>query len=319
MASEQQLLIIGGNAHPELTKSICRQLKLEPMRAEVDQFSEGETKVVIGENVRGSDVFIIQPTGPPVNQNYMELLIIIDALKRASAGRITVVMPYYGYARQDRKDQPRVPISAKLMANLITAAGADRIVTLDLHAHQIQGFFDIPLDHLYAAPVMVNYIREKFDGNLVIVSPDAGGVKMAYGYARRLGSEIAIIDKRRIDDKNTTAMNIIGDVKGRHAVIVDDIVATGGSLVEGTRALLEQGATKVSAVITHGILSGPAIERISKSKLDKLVITDSIVLDKEKQHEKIEIVSVSSLLAQAIERIHGEGSVSSLFQIPPQR
>jgi ribose-phosphate pyrophosphokinase len=280
----------------------------------VDSFSDDETHVQIEEDVRGKDVFVIQPTAPPANQNLMELLIMIDALKRASAHRITAVMPYFGYARQDRKDAPRVPITAKLVANLIAAARADRVLTLDLHAHQIQGFFDIPLDHLYAIKEFIDHIKKQKLTKAVIVSPDVGGVKMARGYAARLGTDLAVIDKRRINDQQTEVMNILGDVEGRDAVIVDDIVSTAGSLVEAAAAIKEAGAKRIFAAITHGILSGPALERISDSTLEELWVTDSIDIPKQKRLPKIKVISVANLLGEAIKRIHTSQSISGLFR-----
>lgn len=307
------MLLISGNSNRTLSDSIAKYLKQPLMKATVDTFSDGEARVQIEEDVRGEDVFVIQPTSPPTNQNLVELLVMIDALKRASAGRITAVMPYFGYARQDRKDQPRVPITAKLVANLITAARADRVLTVDLHAHQIQGFFDIPLDHLYAAKVFVDHIKSQNFKDIVIVSPDVGGVKMARGYAGRLKTDMAVVDKRRINDQETEVMNILGDVKGKTAIIVDDIVATAGSLVEAAAALKEQGATAVYATITHPVLSGPAFERISKSSLEKLWVTDTIAIPEEKQQAKIEVISIGPLVGEAIRRIHTSESVSGLF------
>ncbi|MDP2921332.1 MAG: ribose-phosphate pyrophosphokinase [Candidatus Omnitrophota bacterium] len=305
--------IITGNANPKLAQEISQYLKLPLGDMLVTTFSEGEIRVKINENVRGKDVFIIQPTCPPVNNNLMELLIIIDALKRASAKRITAVLPFFGYARQDRKDQPRVPITAKLVANLITTAGADRILTVDLHAGQIQGFFDIPMDHLYAVNIFVNHIRAIKLKNIVIVSPDVGGIKMARAYAKRFEAPLAIIDKRRISGEDTEAMNILGDIKGKNAVIVDDLVATASSLVEAAAALKKQGARDIYATITHPVLSGPAIKRISDSALTKLFVTNTIPVENGKKHKKIQVLSIAPLLAEAIKRIHNEESVSCLF------
>lgn len=309
-----KLLVFSGNANRELANVIAKYLKTKLSNAIVDSFSDGETHVEIHEDVRGKDVFVVQPTCPPTNQSLMELLIMIDALKRASADRITAVMPYFGYARQDRKDQPRVPITAKLVANLITAARADRVLTLDLHAHQIQGFFDIPLDHLYAVNVFLEHLRKQHLKNVVIVSPDAGGVKMARGYAARLKTDMAVIDKRRISDRDTEVMNILGEVKGKTAVIVDDIVSTAGSLVEAAAALKKQGATAVYGAITHGILADPAISRIEKAPLEELWITDSIPLPQGKQHPKIKVLSIGALVGEAIRRIHTAESISGLFK-----
>lgn len=308
-----KLAVFCGNANPNLAKEICRYLKIKLGEALVSRFSEGEICVKINENVRGKDVFLIQPTSPPPNENMMELLIMIDALKRASARRITAVLPYYGYARQDRKDQPRVPITAKLAADLITVAGASRLLTVDLHAGQIQGFFDIPVDHLYAVNVFVEYYQKLRVENLVVVSPDVGGIKMARAYAKRFEAGLAIIDKRRVDTEKTTVMNVMGEVKGKNAIIVDDMVSTAGSLVEATQALKEHGAGDVYAAITHPVLSGPALERIENCALKHLAVCDTIPVEDSKLHPKIKLLSVAPLLGEAIRRIHREESVSSLF------
>ena len=308
-----QLLIFSGNCNRRLAEEICKYLDTRLGKISVSKFSDGETQVKIMQNARGTDSFVIQPASPPVNENLMELLIIIDALKRASASRITAVLPYYGYARQDRKDQPRVPITAKLVANLITTAGADRVLTVDLHAGQIQGFFDIPLDNLYAINVFHEYLSRKRIKNLVVVTPDVGGIKAARAYAKRFKAELAIVDKRRLNDTRTEVMHIMGDVKGKNIVIVDDMVATAGSLVEAVEALKKEDAGDIYAMITHAILSGPAIERIKKSSLKELVVTDTIPLEKQERIPKIKVLSVASLLGETISRIHGEKSVSSLF------
>lgn len=309
-----KLAMFSGNAHPELAKNICKYLKVKLSDALVDRFSEGEIRVKIGENVRGKDVFIVQPISPPPNENLMELLIMIDALKRASAWRITAVIPYFGYARQDRKDQPRVPITAKLVANLLTTAGANRILTMDLHASQIQGFFDIPVDHLFAAGIFVDYFSKSKNKNLVVVSPDVGSIKMARAYAKRISGGLAIIDKRRLSPDKTEVMHILGEVEGKDALIVDDLIATGSSLIEAVETLKKAKAKSIQAAITHGVLSGSAIERIDKCKaLEKLLITDSIPLDNSKKHSKIKVLSAANLLGEAIKRIHNEESVSSLF------
>ena len=305
--------IITGNANPKLAQEICKYLEMPLGDALVTTFSEGEIRVKINENVRGKDVFIVQPTCPPVNNNLMELLILIDALRRASAKRITAVLPYFGYARQDRKDQPRVPITAKLVANLITTAGADRILTVDLHAGQIQGFFDIPMDHLYAVNVFVNHIKKIKLKNIVIVSPDVGGIKTARAYAKKFEAPLAIVDKRRISEEDTEAMNILGDIKGKNVIIVDDLVSTASSLVEAATALKKQGAKEIYAAITHPVLSGPAIKRISDSSIKKLFVTNTIPVENGKKHKKIEVLSIAPLLAEAIKRIHNEESVSCLF------
>jgi ribose-phosphate pyrophosphokinase len=309
-----KLAILSGNAHPELAKDICKYLKVGLSDALVTRFSEGEIRVKINENVRGKDVFVIQPTCPPPNENLMELLIMLDALKRSSAERITAVIPYFGYARQDRKDQPRVPITAKLVANLLTTAGANRILTMDLHAGQIQGFFDIPVDHLFAVGVFIDYFTKSNTKETVVVSPDVGGIKMARAYAKRLSANLAIIDKRRISPERAEVMHILGEVEDRNVIIVDDLIATGSSLIEAVETLKKAGAKSIVAAISHGVLSGPALERIDKCKdLEKLLITDSIPLDEQKKHPRIEVLSVANLLGEAIKRIHHEESVSSLF------
>ena len=307
------LKIFTGNANPELAKRISKFLKVPLGDALVTTFSEGEIRVKINEDVRGRDVFIVQPTCPPTNNNLMELLIMIDAMKRASAKRITAVMPYFGYARQDRKDQPRVPISAKLVANILESAGADRILTMDLHASQIQGFFDIPMDHLFAVNTVVDYFAKKKIKNLVIASPDVGGIKMARAYAKRMNAHLAIVDKRRIDDQHTETMSILGEVKGKNIVIVDDLVATASSICEAAQALKKAGALKIFAAVTHPILSGPAIERIKKSAIEEFIISDSIPLNAAKKDPVFRVLSVAPLLGEAIRRIHQEESVSSLF------
>ncbi|MDD4939574.1 MAG: ribose-phosphate pyrophosphokinase [Candidatus Omnitrophica bacterium] len=309
-----KLAVFSGNANPDLAGDICKYLKIKLSDALVGKFSEGEIRVKINENVRGKDVFIVQPTCPPSNDNLMELLVMIDALKRSSAQRITAVIPYFGYARQDRKDQPRVPITAKLVANLLTVAGADRILTVDLHAGQIQGFFDIPMDHLFAVTVFKEYLAKLKLEDLVIVSPDVGGIKMARGYAKRLSAELAIIDKRRDSPEKTEVMYILGNVEGKNAIIVDDLIATGSSLIEAVEALKKAKAKSVRAAITHGVLSGPALERIDRCKsLEELLITDTIPLSNGKKHSRIKVLSVAELLGEAIKRIHHEESVSSLF------
>jgi ribose-phosphate pyrophosphokinase len=309
-----KLAVLSGNAHPELAKNICRYLKVKLSEALVGKFSEGEIRVKIDDNVRGKDVFLVQPTCPPTNDNLMELLIMIDALKRASANRITAVIPYFGYVRQDRKDQPRVPISAKLVANLLTIAGANRILTMDLHAGQIQGFFDIPVDHLFAVGVFIDYLCKLNLKDMVVVSPDVGGIKMARAYAKRLSATLAIIDKRRISPDQAEAMHILGEVEGKDAIIVDDLIATGSSLIEAVSALRRAKARSIRAAISHGILSGPAIERIGKCKdLESLLITDSVPFSGQKDNSRIQVLSVAELLGEAIKRIHHEESVSSLF------
>ncbi|MFH1692566.1 MAG: ribose-phosphate pyrophosphokinase [Candidatus Omnitrophota bacterium] len=305
--------IVAGNANPKLADEICKELGKKLGGMMVSRFSEGEIRVKIDENVRGKDVFVIQPTCPPSNENLMELLIIIDALKRASAGRITAVLPYYGYARQDRKDQPRVPITAKLVANLLTVAGANRILTMDLHAGQIQGFFDIPLDHLYAINVFVDYIQTLKMDNLVIVSPDVGGIKTARAYAKRLQAGLAIVDKRRISPEKAEAMNILGEVEGKNAILVDDLIATGGSLIEAANALKKAGVKTIYAAVVHGVLTGKAISNIENSVIKELIITNTIPSENHNTHPKIKVLSVAPLLAEAIKRIHREESISCLF------
>jgi len=309
-----RLTVFSGNANPVLAEKIADYLGVKLGDSMVSSFSDGEVRVKIKHNVRGNDIFVIQPVCSPSNDNLMELLVMVDALKRASAGRITAVVPYFGYARQDRKDQPRVPISAKLVANLITVSGADRVLTMDLHAGQIQGFFDIPLDHLLAVKIFVEHINKDIDcSNLIVVSPDVGGIKMARSYAKKLGVPLAIVDKRRISAEKTEAMNILGEVEGKDVCIVDDIVATAGSLVEAIEALKKKGAREVYAAITHPVLSGPAIDRLKNSSVNKLFVTDTIPLSKDKLIDKIKVLSVAPLLGEAIKRIHKEVSISVLF------
>jgi ribose-phosphate pyrophosphokinase len=307
------LRIFTGNSNIELIRKIAEKLKTTIGKSVVKNFSDGEINVEIDESVRGMDVFAVQSICDPVNNNLMELLILIDALKRASARRITAVLPYYGYARQDRKVSPRAPISAKLVADLITTAGASRILAVDLHAGQIQGFFNIPVDHLFAAPIILDYLK-KIKNDIVIVSPDAGGVERARAYAKRLNASLAIIDKRRDSPNVAQVMNIIGDVSGMTAVLVDDMVDTGGTLVRGAYALTEKGAKEVRACCTHPVLSGRAVEVIMDSPIEEMIVTDTIPLKKEaKTCSKIKILSISSLLAEAIRRIYQDESVSDLF------
>ncbi|MCK5306958.1 MAG: ribose-phosphate pyrophosphokinase [Candidatus Omnitrophica bacterium] len=308
-----EIAVFCGNANPKLAEDICQNLRIPLGQSIVSRFSDGEIKVKIEENVRGKDVFVIQSTCPPSNDNLMELLILIDALKRASARRITAVTPHYGYARQDRKDQPRVPITAKLVADLIATAGANRLLTMDLHAEQIQGFFNIPVDNLYAVNIFVKYFSKMKITDLCVVSPDVGGIKMARAYAKRLGAELAIVDKRRVSDKEAEVMHIIGKVRDKNIVIVDDVVSTAGTLTEGIIALKERGARDVYAAITHPVLAEPAIERINGSKLKELLVTDTIAIDKDKKCDRINVLSVAPLFAEAITRIHREESVSALF------
>ncbi len=312
--SHDKLKIFSGNANPELAREICRSLNVELGCASVRTFSDGEIYLQIQENVRGADVFVVQPTSTPVERHLFELLLMIDALKRASADRITAVLPYYGYARQDRKDRPRVPISAKLIASLLERAGANRILALDLHAAQIQGFFDIPVDHLFVTPVMIDYLETNPLPALTVVSPDAGGVERARAFAKRLSAPLAIIDKRREDVNVAEVMHIIGEVEGRSCLIVDDLIDTAGTLVKGADALLEQGAASVTACATHAVLSGEAVERIERSGLKEVVLSNSIPLRAEaRASAKIRVLSVASLLGSAIQSIHEGGSVSTLF------
>jgi ribose-phosphate pyrophosphokinase len=308
-----RLKIFSGNANVDLARDICAYLSVPIGSAVVKRFSDGEINVDIGENVRGADVFIVQPTCPPVNDHLMELLILMDALKRSSAKRVTAVIPYYGYARQDRKVLPRAPITAKLVADLLTAAGVSRILTMDLHAGQIQGYFNIPVDHLYAAPVMLDYIRANWGTDIVFVSPDAGGVERARAFAKRLNATLAIIDKRRAAPNVSEVMNIIGDVEGKSAVLLDDMIDTAGTMVQSAEALAKKGAKRVFACATHAVLSGPAIERLEKSVIGQLVVTNSIPLREKAACAKIKVLSVAPLLGEAIKRIHFNDSVSSLF------
>jgi len=310
------LRIFAGNSNPALARQICESLGIALARSMVSTFSDGEIRVEISENVRGADVFIVQSGSRPVNDHLMELLVMIDALKRASARRITAVIPYYCYARQDRKNKPRVPITARLVADLISRVGAHRILTMDLHAGQIQGFFDIPVDNLYASPVILPYIRERFNSELVIVSPDAGGVARARAYARRLHAGLAVIDKRRSDVNQAEALNIIGEVDGKTAIVLDDMVDTAGTLVEAVKTLLERGATAVHACVTHPVLSGPAVTRLEQSALESLIVTDTIPLSPEAARcRKIECLPSCRLFSAAIRNIHNEDSISGLFEI----
>ena len=311
---KSELKIFSGNGNPQLAKRICGYLRIPLGNWKLTRFSDGEVYCQILENVRGTDVFVIQPTCPPANEHLMELLIAVDALKRSSADRITAVLPYYGYARQDRKDKPRVPISAKLVADLMQAAGVDRVLTMDLHAPAIQGYFDLPVDHLLAAPVLLDWIEQQRFEQLIIVSPDAGGVERARFYAKRLAADLAIIDKRRDEANVAVTMNVIGDVSGRTCVIVDDMVDTAGTLVGSAKALIENGARSVVGCFTHGVLSGPAMERLADPVMGQIVITDTIPFESGKKGApKIEVLSVANLLGEAIARIHSNSSVSSLF------
>jgi ribose-phosphate pyrophosphokinase len=308
-----RMKIFSGNANRKMAEEICTYLGEPLSNAEVKKFSDGEISVEIGENVRGADVFIVQPTSPPVNDHLMELIIMIDALRRASARRITAVLPYYGYARQDRKVRPRVPITSKAVAEMLMAVGTRRVLCMDLHAGQIQGFFNIPVDHLYAAPVLLKHIRANFE-DVIMVSPDAGGVERTRAFAKRLNAELAIIDKRRERANECEALHVIGDVKGKTAVLLDDMVDTAGTLCGAAAKLLDRGAKEVHACCSHPVLSGPAIERLEKSCIKSLVVTNSIPLRGDAlQCDKITVLSVSELLGEAISRIHSEDSVSYLF------
>jgi ribose-phosphate pyrophosphokinase len=313
-----ELKIFSGSAHQDLTREIASFLGVSIGQARLKRFPDSEVSFQIDENIRGTDIFVVQPTcangAASVDQHIMEMLIMIDAFKRSSAARITAVVPYFGYARQDRKDKPRVPISAKLVANVLSAAGTNRVLTMDLHKAQIQGFFDIPVDHLFAAPVIVDYLARMDHPNLTMVAPDAGGAERARAYAKRLNAELAVIDKRRTDDGTAEVMNVIGDVSGRTCIIQDDIIDTAGTITKAAAALKANGADRIFACAVHGVLSGPAIERIERSPIDQLIVTNTIPLTGDKAKcEKIKVLSVARLLGQAIKSIHEETSVSSLF------
>jgi len=311
-ALQPEMKVFSGTANRELAERICKYIGVPLGQAAISSFPDGETYVMIEENVRGRDVFLIQPTSPPSNEHLMELLIMVDAARRASADRITAVIPFFGYARQDRKDKPRVPITAKLIANLLCAAGVNRVLTMDLHAQQVQGFFDIPVDHLYAMPVFLDYIRKKKLKDLVVVSPDAGGVERARAFAKRLNADLAIVDKRRPRPNEANVMNVIGDVSGKTAILLDDMVDTAGTLTEDAAALKRFGAVKVFAACSHGVLSGPAMKRVDASPIEELMVSNSIPLNG-KSMEKVTVLSVAPLLAEAIKRIHEDQSVSQLF------
>lgn len=312
--NDERFKIFTGTANPALAESICKHLDVPLGKALLGRFSDGEIYFQILENVRGADVFVVQPCSYPVDNHLLELLLMIDAFKRASAWRITAVLPYYCYARQDRKDKPRVPISAKLVADLLETAGASRALTLDLHAPQIQGYFDVPVDHLYGSPVLVDYFRNKKLPNLTVVSPDAGGVERARAFAKKLDAPLAIVDKRRVDMDVTEVMHLIGDVKGRSTLIVDDIIDTAGTLVKTADALLREGALQVYAACTHAVFSGPAVERIENSRITEVVATDSVPMpEAAKKLKKVTILSVADLLARGIRSIHEETSISELF------
>lgn len=312
--SNLEMKIFTGNAHPALARNICDYLKVGLADASVSSFPDGETYVKINDNIRGRDVFIIQPTCPPTNQNLMELLILVDAARRASAARITSVLPFFGYARQDRKDQPRVPITAKLVANLLVAAGVNRVLTMDLHAQQLQGFFDIPVDHLHARPVMVQHIQKLDIGNLVVVSPDVGGVKMASAYAQALGAGLAIVVKRRKSAVETEASHVIGEVSGKNVLIVDDLTETAGTLTSAARMLRKHGALDIYAGVSHAVLTDLAVERLKDSEIKELITTDSVPV-RPTTDQRVKVLSVAELLGEGIRRIHDDESVSSLFEL----
>jgi ribose-phosphate pyrophosphokinase len=306
------LVVMTGNAHRALAELIAANLNIDLLQVDAGRFSDGEIQIKIGENIRGTDVFIVQPTMPPA-ENILELLLLIDAVRRASCRRVTAVIPYFGYARQDRKDQPRVPIAAKLMADLITTAGANRVLTIDLHAPQIQGFFNIPVDHIYSAPVWLNYFKDRSRDNLAVVAPDVGSIKMVRAFAKRLDASLAIIDKRRPRPNEAVVMNFIGDVKGKEVVIFDDMIDTAGTLADAARVCHEQGALSITACCTHALLSGRALERLSDAPIREVVVSNTIPFDRFDQCGKIRVLDISALLADAIERIHLEKTVSALF------
>ncbi|MCB1227568.1 MAG: ribose-phosphate pyrophosphokinase [Verrucomicrobiales bacterium] len=307
-----KLTVLSGSAHPTLTELICQNLGISPCAATLTTFPDGETFVQINENIRGSDAFLVQPTCPPTNQNLMELLIMVDAVKRASAQRITAVLPFFGYARQDRKDRPRVPITAKLVANLLVAAGVDRVLTIDLHAGQIQGFFDIPVDHLYAAPLLIKAIRDRGVEDLVVVSPDVGGIKMTHAYAKALGAPMAIVAKNRVSATEVEALNVIGDVAGKNVLLVDDLTETAGTLTAASDLLLKHGARGIYAGVSHAVLGERGAERLQNSPIVELLATNSVP---QATGPKVTALDISPLLAEAIKRIHGNESVTSLFDI----
>jgi ribose-phosphate pyrophosphokinase len=319
--SKSELQVFAGNAHPDLAHKICAYLGIPLGDAYIGRFPDGEIDVKINDDVRGSDVFVVQTTCTPVNENLMELLIMIDTLRRASARRITAVIPYYGYARKDRKDEGRVPITAKLVANLLVTAGVQRVISVDLHASQIQGFFDIPVDHLYATPVFFRYLKDLEIPDMIIVAPDAGSIKMNRAYAREFKTEYAIVDKRRLAPNLAAVYNIIGDVQGRNVVIVDDMIATGGSIAEACKIVKERGAKRVFVCATHAVLAGDALRRLDDSPIEKVAVTDTIPLgDKQSRHDRVKVLTIAPLLGEAIRRIHRNESVSYLFNgefLPP--
>ena len=310
----KELTLIAGSAHPQLARDIAIHLDKHLADAVVDHFPDGECNIKVNEDIRGRDVFVLQPTCPPVNDNWVELLLLMDTLRRSSAGRVTAVIPYFGYARKDRKDEGRVPISAKVVANTLVGAGADRVVTLDMHAAQIQGFFDIPVDHLYARPVLMQHVQSLGIQSPVVVTPDVGGTKMARAYAKRLHADLAIVDKRRMSGSETVVEHVIGDVEGRHCVLVDDMISTGGSITQAATVLKDAGAKSVVIAVTHAVLCGPALERLAAAPVDHILATDSVPQDKAKLPANTHICSVAPLIAQAIRNIHLSESVSSLFE-----
>ena len=307
------LTLIAGNAHKKLAEDISKELGIPLADASVDRFPDGEIDIKIHEDIRGRDVFVLQPTCPPVNENWVELLLLLDTLRRSSAGRITAVMPYFGYARKDRKDEGRVPISAKVVANTLGVSGADRIVTLDMHAAQIQGFFDIPVDHLYARPVLMEHLEKLGVEDPVVVTPDVGGTKMARAYAKRINADLAIVDKRRISGSETTIEHVIGDVEGRNCVIVDDMISTGGSITQAAATLRKHGAHQIIIAVSHAVFCGPAVERLDASPVDKILVTDTIPRDGDSPRN-LQLCTVAPLIAMAIRGIHRSESVSSLFE-----
>ena len=311
-AIADRIVLISGTAHPELSQKISLELDVPLANAHVGRFPDGEIDIKVYDDMRGGDVFVLQPTCPPVNDNWVELLLLIDTLRRASAGRITAVMPYYGYARKDRKDEGRVPISAKVVANTLVGAGADRVLTLDMHAAQIQGFYDIPVDHMYAKPVLMKAVRALDIENPVVVTPDVGGIKMARAWAKVLGADLAIVDKRRLSGSEIAVEHVIGQVEGRNVIIVDDMISTGGSISEAARIVRQNGARQIVIAVSHGVFCGPAVERLNGCPADRILITDTIPLG-DPAPERVEVVSVAGLLAQAIHNIHACESVSSLF------
>ncbi|HJM57597.1 MAG: ribose-phosphate pyrophosphokinase [Planctomycetes bacterium] len=313
MSLHGKMTLIAGNAHPELAQNIARELDMPLAEAHVGRFPDGEVDIKINQDIRGRDCFVLQPTCPPVNENWVELLLLTDTLRRASAGRITAVMPYYGYARKDRKDEGRVPISAKVLANTLSVSGTDRLVTLDMHAAQIQGFFDLPVDHLYSRPVLLKAVQELGLEAPVVVTPDVGGTKMARAYAKRLEADLAIVDKRRISGSETKIEHVIGDVEGRNCVIVDDMISTGGSITQAASVLRKSGAKEIVIAVSHAVFCGPAVQRLDEAPVDHILVTDTIPTA-DPAPKKLVTISVAGLVAQAIRNIHAETSVSSLFE-----